>query len=160
MATPHIEHRDEGRPASRADRELSLSARWAAALEAFFERRNDALPAFLALYDPSIHFEDPVHSIDGLAAFAEMNRRFAAKARLLHIKITDVAEGEGSFLAAWTMEFAPRLLPRMVMHGATLARVAAGKIVYQRDHFDPVGGFAHAVPGVSFLYRVLIRSMA
>ena len=144
----------------RAVREAPCADRWAGALEEFFQRRGEALAPFLALYDESIHFEDPAHCVDGLPAFAEMNRRFAARARVLHIEVTDVADRGGAFLAAWTMRYAPRFGPRMTLAGATLARVRDGRIIHQRDHFDPVGGLARAIPGLSLLYRFIIRSAA
>lgn len=154
MIERSIEERDSGAPSAR------IARRWSAALEDFFRRRNEALAPLLALYDERVRFEDPVHSIDGIAAFAEMNRRFAERSRELAIDVTDVA-GEGDvFFAAWTMRLAPRLGPRMTMAGATLARVRGDKIVYQRDNFDPVGGFARAIPGVSIIYRGLVGIMS
>lgn len=143
-----------------AVKDAPCGERWGAALEEFFDRRIEALAPFLALYDESIHFEDPAHSVDGLTAFAEVNRRFAERARVLHIEVTDVADSGSVFLAAWTMQYAPRIGPRMTMVGATVARVSAGKIIYQRDHFDPIGGLARAIPGLSSLYRFIIRSAA
>lgn len=138
----------------------STASLWSSAIEEFFRRRNEALSPFLELYDEAIHFEDPVHNVDGLAAFAETNKRFAERARLLDIEIGDVVEGGDVFFAAWTMRFAPRFGPRMTLVGATHARTRAGKLIYQRDHFDPVGGFFCALPGAGHLYRFLIRTTA
>ncbi|NMO15188.1 nuclear transport factor 2 family protein [Pyxidicoccus fallax] len=134
----------------------SLGQRWSRALETLFREREPALPAFLSLYDEHIQFQDPLHRVSGVAAYAELNRRFLARARRLEISVEDVAEQDGLVFASWRMCFAPRIGPELTLEGVSHLRTREGRIVHQRDHFDIAGGVASAVPGLSSLYRAVL----
>ncbi|OJH41104.1 nuclear transport factor 2 family protein [Cystobacter ferrugineus] len=134
----------------------TLGERWSRALETLFREREPALPAFLSLYDEHIQFQDPLQRVSGLAAYAELNRRFLARARRIEISVEEMAEQEGRLFASWRMHFAPRLGPELTLEGVSHLRVREGRIVYQRDHFDVAGGVASAVPGLSALYRAVL----
>ena len=135
--------------------DASLGQRWSRALETLFREREPALPAFLSLYDEHVQFEDPLHRISGRDAYAEVNRRFLARARRLDITVEDLAEQGGLVFASWRMHFAPRLGPELTLEGVSHLRTREGRIVYHRDHFDTVGGATSAVPGLSSLYRAV-----
>jgi hypothetical protein len=140
--------------------DTSSGQRWGRALETLFREREPALPAFLALYDEHIQFQDPLQRVSGLAAYAELNRRFLARARKLDITVEDVAEQDGVLFASWRMHFAPRLGPEMTLEGVSHLRLREGRIVSQRDHFDIAGGVASAVPGLSSLYRAVLTRVS
>lgn len=140
--------------------DTSLGERWARALETLFREREPALPAFLALYDEHLQFQDPLQRVSGLSAYAEMNRRFLARARRLDITVEEWAEQDGRLFASWRMHFAPRLGPELTFEGVSHLRVREGRIVYQRDHFDTAGSVASAVPGLSSLYRAVLTRVS
>lgn len=140
--------------------DTSLGQRWSRALETLFREREPALPAFLALYDEHIQFQDPLQRVSGLDAFAELNRRFLVRARRLDITVEDLAEQDNVLFASWRMHFAPRLGPELTLEGASHLRVREGRILYQRDHFDIAGGVASAVPGLSSLYRAVLTRVS
>jgi limonene-1,2-epoxide hydrolase len=140
--------------------EGTLGERWSRALETLFREREPALPAVLALYDEHIQFQDPLHRVSGVAAYAELNRRFLARARRLDITVEEVAEQGGLLFASWRMHFAPRFGPELTLEGVSHLRVREGRIVYQRDHFDIAGGAASAVPGLSSLYRAVLSRVS
>ncbi|MDY7230354.1 nuclear transport factor 2 family protein [Hyalangium rubrum] len=136
--------------------EGTLGQRWSRALETLFREREPALPAFLSLYDEHIQFQDPLQRVSGVAAYAELNRRFLARARRLDITVEELAEQDGRIFASWRLKFAPRIGPELTLEGVSHLRVREGRIVYQRDHFDTAGGLASAVPGLSSLYRAVL----
>lgn len=134
----------------------SLGQRWSRALETLFREREPALAAFLSLYDERLQFQDPLQRVSSRADYAELNRRFLARARRLDITVEEWAEQDGRLFASWRMHFAPRFGPEMTLEGVSHLRVREGRIIYQRDHFDTAGGLASAVPGLSSLYRAVL----
>lgn len=137
-----------------------LAVHWSQALERLFREREPALAPFLALYDEQIHFEDPLRSVRGLEAFAEMNRRFLARARSLEVEVGDMATQGEVLFAAWRLRLALRLGPEFTLAGATRLRVRQGRIYCQRDYFDTVGSAAQALPGLGGLYRAVLARLA
>lgn len=85
------------------------------------------LPAFLSRYDEHIQFQDPLQRVSGLAAYAELNRCFLARARRVEISVEELAEQEGRLFASWRMRFAPRLGPELTLEGVSHLRVREGR---------------------------------
>lgn len=137
----------------------SIGAQFRDAIEQAYVRGDAALGELLALYDESVHFRDPVHDVRGLAAFAEMNRKFLRSVRSLEIDVVDLVEGETSFFVAWTMRLTPRVGPAVSVDGVTHVRHRDGKIVEQRDHFDMAGSALDALPGVGAAYRSIVSKL-
>lgn len=139
---------------------MSLSEAFRDALEAVGREGEDALSRLEALYDPGMHFADPIQRLEGREAFMEMNRKLVTGAKRLSFEVYDVVEGPGSLFAAWRFVLEPRgLAPTLEFEGTTWCRLVAGKIVDHRDYWDFAGAMADALPVVGGLYRRLVARL-
>ncbi len=132
---------------------IELMERWCARLTQMYTEGASALPAFLALYDEAVRFQDPLQTIEGLPAYGEMNRRSLEKARSIQVEIGDRIAHGGVIFVTWTMLFSPQIGPTLRFPGVSHLREKGGKIVAHRDYFDVVSGAVSAVPGLSGVYH-------
>lgn len=88
------------------------------------------------LYAPDIVFEDPLHTLRGLAELRRYFDRLNANIRVCHFVFDKQFVEEDAAMLAWTM----RLEPRHSQKAITVAGVShlqfGNKIVRQRDYFD------------------------
>ena len=93
----------------------------------FDDFSHDSDPAELdrlrELYADDFFFQDPLQSFEGLDRFIEMNREIMKKARHARFAVHDVTTSDDVVMLTWTMEFTPKLGPRMDIEGATCANV-------------------------------------
>ncbi|MBI2393638.1 MAG: nuclear transport factor 2 family protein [Deltaproteobacteria bacterium] len=130
-----------------------LAGRFRSAIDALNARGLDALDELLALYDAAVVFEDPMQKIEGIEAFAELNRKMIAHARSLRFDVHEVVEQNEQLFATWTLHYAPRLGPSMKIGGATHVRVRDGRIVEHRDYWDLMSSVVDVIPGASRVYK-------
>jgi hypothetical protein len=146
-------------PHDEGDAAGTMTRAWGEAVQAFFREGERRLPELLAFYDPGVRFQDPIRTIDGLPAFAAMNRRFVQHVRAVDIEMGDIVEGGNVAFAAWTMRVTPRLGPEVVIDGVTHLRFVSGSIVAQRDCFDLAGSIAASLPLGGPIYRALAGAL-
>lgn len=131
-----------------------------AAMDAFTEKQEAALPGLLALYDEGIEFMDPLVHTHGREALADALRKLFVFASRLSVECGDLVEGPDTFFLAWKLTLATRLGPSLVLAGVTHARTRDGKVTWQRDHWDLASTVAHAFPGGGVIYRRLTSFLA
>lgn len=140
------------------DEGAAFTRAWCAAVGSFFREGEPELATLLAFYDEGVRFQDPLGTRVGLAAFAEMNRRFLRRCRAVDVAFGDLAEGPGTAFAAWTMRVVPRLGPTVRVPGVSHLSLAGGRIVAHTDSFDLGGSVADALHAGA-LYRALARAI-
>lgn len=126
-----------------------------AAMEAFGAKGDGALPAFLALYDEEAEFQDPLVHLHGRPALAAALRTLLERTRSLRVECGELTEGGGTLFLAWRMTLALKVGPTLVVDGVTHARTRAGRVTWQRDHWDLLSSAAGAVPLVGAVYQRL-----
>jgi hypothetical protein len=131
-----------------------------AAMDAFTEKQEAALPAFLALYDESIEFKDPLVHTHGREAFGDAMRKLFVFASRLSVDCGDLVESQDTLFLAWKLTLVTRVGPTVTLPGVTHARTHDGKITWQRDHWDLASALAHAFPGGGAIYRRLTSFFA
>ena len=111
---------------------------------ALFERRRDAwlredVDAYLALWDPEMRFQSPVHAEPiGRAAFGELVRRSLAAARPREFEFTHIAVAGDMVLAEWRIAIEGRGDGRRIeWWGMSVAEIRAGRIRSWREYWNP-----------------------
>jgi hypothetical protein len=135
----------------------SLFSRFRAALATL---RPETLDDLRDLYDPDLEFRDPIQTLHGVDAFIAMNRRLFARFRELEFDVTSGTGSDTDLFLVWTMRAAPKFGPRLVVDGATHARVGGGRVTYQHDYWDLGELVARAVPGGQGALRLLLKPFA
>ena len=124
-----------------------------AAMDAFTEKQEGALPALLALYDEGVEFLDPLVHTHGREELADALRKLFVFATRLTVECGDLVESQDTIFLAWKMTLVTRLGPALTLPGVTHARTRDGKVIWQRDHWDLASTVAHAFPGGAAIYR-------
>lgn len=108
--------------------------------ERFASLDANNLERLVELYQPDVHFQDPLHEIHGLADLHEYFSQLYANVSELNFQFhghDQVADGEGYL--RWTMRFRhPRLEGGRLIEvdGCSHLRWSQGKVDCHRDYFD------------------------
>ena len=137
----------------RGRRDGTLVEKWQAALSTYFREGSAALPEVLALYDERVRLQDPLNTVEGIAAVAAYNDRFMRKVRRAEIAFGAAIEGDRAAFVSWTMRIKPRFGPETTIDGVSHLMIEGEKIVAQRDYFDVTQTF----PVLGGLFRGLVR---
>lgn len=125
-----------------ADTEQRVAATQPLDIEQFkllYNSFSHATPAQLpSLYDPNIHFKDPVHELKGLAALAHYFASFCAGERQYRFEFTNQLIAHNQAFLQWQMHYAHPQLARgkaLMIEGGTLIKFTH-KIIYHEDFYD------------------------
>jgi ketosteroid isomerase-like protein len=111
------------------------------------------------LYAEDLHFQDPIQTTDGKAAFMAMNRRFFGQGQSMRVQVHSVvAEGDEVFVA-YTLHYKARFGPALVLEAASHCRARDGKVVHHRDYWDLLGSVMGSLPAIGPVYRALVRHL-
>lgn len=127
---------------------------------AFAEARaGDAgsVDALCALYADDVHFEDPMQSIDGMAAFRRTITHLVMRARELRFDVAPAVGTDDECFFTWTMTLAMKVGPRTRVDGVTHLKGRDGKVASQRDYWDLGELAASAVPGGHRALRAALK---
>jgi len=112
-----------------------------------------------ALYHPEVRFEDPTQTLEGLDAFAEMNRKALLKATLYDLRVDEVVETPSTLFSTWVLDYRPKVGPALTIPGVTYARIVDGLIVEHRDYWDLLSAVMDAFPMAGPLYRAAVAKL-
>jgi hypothetical protein len=111
-------------------------------------------------YADNMHFEDPIQSIDGLDEFVSMNKRLIKRSKDLSFDVTSSNGSEDEFFLVWTMNFQPKVGPRMKVDGVSHMRAKGGKVEYQKDFWDFAELLASGIPFGPKVLKTILRPIA
>ena len=110
------------------------------------------------LYGATIHFEDPMHTVRGLADLKAYFARLYANVEICRFEFHAVTTNGDTAMLTWTMTlkhktFRPAETARIP--GASWIRTASGKVVFHRDYFDVGGLIYERVPVLGAVVRTI-----
>jgi hypothetical protein len=109
------------------------------------------------VFADSIHYIDPVHEIVGKVAVLEMLEKYVPRIQNEPFDFTLVHESETYVIWKWVLNMKIRFAPfRFTIHGLVHAEVENGKIVRQREYYDPMESIG-VIPIVGFLYKLILK---
>lgn len=123
--------------------------------------KGDDLEVYLnemgSVFDDGIHYIDPVHELKGKEAVIEMLRRYVPRLKNEPFEFNLIHDGESYVIWRWILNMKIRFTPfRFTIHGLVHAEVANGKIVRQREYYDPMESIG-VIPVVGFLYKLALK---
>ncbi len=136
--------------------EATVGERLMRAFTRFGVEGADPTRELLAFFADDAVFEDPFQTIRGKARIEKAFTTMERAARAMRIEAFDLAENEGRVWFAWRFVFEPRRGPALVVLGATLFELRAGRVVRQRDYWDTLESLAASFPALPRLVRGLV----
>jgi limonene-1,2-epoxide hydrolase len=123
--------------------------------------KQDSLEKYLQCMDSvlsdSIHYIDPVHELHGKPAVLEMLKKYVPRIKNEPFDFTLLHEDETQVLWSWVLNMKIRFTPfRFTIHGLVRAEIEKGKIVRQREYYDPMESIG-VIPLVGFLYKLVLK---
>ncbi len=104
-----------------------------------------------------IHYIDPVHEIHGKVGVLEMLRKYVPRLKNEPFEFSLVHDGESYVVWKWVLNMKIRFTPfRFTIHGLVHAEIEKGKIVRQREYYDPMESIG-VIPGIGFLYKLVLK---
>jgi limonene-1,2-epoxide hydrolase len=104
-----------------------------------------------------IHYIDPVHEVKGRDSAIQMFREVVPRAANDQFQFHLISETEETIVWRWTIELKIRWTwIKMKINGLVHAQVRNGKIVYQREYFDPMESI-EVIPIFGKLYKLILK---
>lgn len=118
---------------------------------------DDYLDCMGSVFADSVHYIDPVHEIKGKEAVLKMLKDYVPRIKNEPFEFSLVHDGESYVIWRWVLNMKIRFLPfRFTIHGLVHAEVEKGKIVRQREYYDPMESIG-VIPVVGFLYKLALK---
>lgn len=110
-----------------------------------------------SVFADAIHYVDPVHELCGKDAVLEMLRKYVPRVQNEPFEFSLVHEDEKQVIWKWVLNMKIRLTPfRFTIHGLVHAELKDGKIIRQREYYDPMESIG-VIPIVGFLYKLILK---
>lgn len=121
-------------------------------------RRFDEYVAGMSeLLDDDVHYIDPVHEMRGKGEVLKMLAKYVPRAANDKFRFNVVVDGPDEIIWRWTISLRIRFTWfEMTINGLVHAQVAGGKIVYQREYYDPMESIG-VIPLFGRLYKLILR---
>ncbi|MFM8315788.1 MAG: nuclear transport factor 2 family protein [Deltaproteobacteria bacterium] len=105
----------------------------------------------------AIHYIDPVHELHGKTAVLEMLAKYVPRLKKEPFQFSLIHETDSFVIWKWVLNMKIRFSPfRFTIHGLVHAEVENGKIVRQREYYDPMESIG-VIPVVGFLYKLVLK---
>jgi hypothetical protein len=122
------------------------------------QRRFDEYVALMGqILDENIHYIDPVHELRGRAAVLKMLAEYVPRAANDKFSFELISEGEKEIIWRWVISLKIRFSRHdFLINGLVRARVENGRIVYQREYYDPMESIG-VIPMVGSFYKRMLK---
>ncbi len=120
-------------------------------------RRFDEYVALMGgLLDERVHYVDPVHEMHDRGAVLKMLAKYVPRAANDKFKFALLVDEEKLVVWRWTICLKIRFTWfEFVINGLVHAQVENGKIVYQREYYDPMESIG-VIPIFGRLYKLIL----
>lgn len=107
--------------------------------------------------DENVHYVDPVHEMRGKGEVLKMLAKYVPRAANDKFQFELLVDGPTEVVWRWTIALKIRFTWfEFIIHGLVHARVENGKIVYQREYYDPMESVG-VIPLFGRLYKLILR---
>ncbi len=121
------------------------------------QRYEEYLTLMETLLGSNIDYIDPVHTLKGKEAVIAMLRKVVPRTSNSGFQFELLVDSEKELIWRWTIALKIRWTWfRFTIHGLVHAQVREGKIVYQREYFDPMESIG-IIPIFGPLYKLILR---
>lgn len=104
-----------------------------------------------------IEYIDPVHVLKGKESVLQMLKKYVPRLKDEPFEFSLVHDSEAYVIWRWILNMKIRFTPfRFTIHGLVHAEVENGKIVRQREYYDPMESIG-VIPVVGFLYKCVLK---
>lgn len=104
-----------------------------------------------------VHYIDPVHELTHRDDVLAMLAKYVPRAANEGFEFALLIDGETDIVWRWTIRLKIRFTWfRFTIHGLVHAKAENGKIVYQREYYDPMESIG-VVPIVGWLYKLILK---
>lgn len=120
------------------------------------QRFEEYLSLMAELLDPDVHYVDPVHQLRGREGVLAMLRAYVPRAANDKFRFELLDDTPTLIVWRWTMVIRIRFGGyEFVINGLVHAKAKDGRIVYQREYYDPMESIG-VIPFVGKLYKRLL----
>jgi limonene-1,2-epoxide hydrolase len=122
---------------------------------------GSSLEAYLgcmaSVFGDSVHYIDPVHELRGKEAVILMLRKYVPRLKNEPFEFELIQDGEKDVVWKWVLNMRIRFTPfRFTIHGLVHAEVEQGKIVRQREYYDPMESIG-VIPILGWVYKLMLK---
>jgi hypothetical protein len=104
-----------------------------------------------------VHYIDPVHEMTRKKDVLAMLGKYVPRAANDKFRFELLVDGPSEVIWRWTICLKLRFTWfQFTIHGLVHARVEDGKIVYQREYYDPMESIG-VIPLVGWLYKLALK---
>jgi len=104
-----------------------------------------------------VHYVDPVHEYRDREAVLEMLAKYVPRTANDKFKFDLLVDSESEVIWRWTIALKIRFTWfEFIINGLVHARVEQGKIVYQREYYDPMESIG-VIPLMGPLYKLVLK---
>ena len=104
-----------------------------------------------------IHYVDPVHEYGSRAEALAMLAKYVPRAANDKFQFALLVDSPELVVWKWTIAIKIRFTPfEFLINGLVHAEVRDGKIIYQREYYDPMESIG-VIPLFGFLYKLVLR---
>ena len=109
------------------------------------------------ILDESILYIDSAHTLKGKESVLRMLERYVPRVANDRYQFDLLVDTETHLIWRWCIALKIRFLPfNFLIHGLVHAELREGKIVYQREYFDPMESIG-MIPLVGWFYKLILK---
>ena len=121
-------------------------------------RFDDYVAAMAQVLAEDVHYVDPVHELRRRSDVLAMLARYVPRAANERFEFELLVDEPTRAIWRWTMAIKIRFAPvDFVIHGMVHAEIEEGRIVYQREYYDPMESIC-LIPIAGALYKRMLRA--
>jgi limonene-1,2-epoxide hydrolase len=109
------------------------------------------------ILDDNVHYLDPVHELKGKANVLAMFKKVVPRVGNSKFDFELIEETPSLLIWKWTIALKIRFTWfTFVINGLVHAKLENGKIIYQREYYDPMESIG-VIPLVGFFYKLILK---
>jgi len=121
------------------------------------KRFDDYIDGMRDVMSESVHYIDPVHEYRDRESALVMLRKYVPRSANDDFEFALISDTPTEVIWRWRISLKIRFTWfKFVIHGLVHARVVDGKVVYQREYYDPMESIG-MIPIVGRLYKLVLQ---
>jgi hypothetical protein len=109
------------------------------------------------IFHERVHYIDPVHEMKSRDEVLKMLAKYVPRAANDKFRFELITDSDSVVIWRWTIALKIRFTPfEFAINGLVHANVEDGKIVYQREYYDPMESIG-VIPLFGRLYKLILK---